>query len=1109
MVIRSASAEAVAVAPPPVAVTTTTRRRPRKAPPRPSCRLSLVDAVVAGLAAAAAKKHKWEEGDVKGDPPGGGDDGKEEDSVASDARSGTPQPESPPSLSPAPPEDDEGPRTSPVVGPSSPPDPPPDGETVVDASNDTPRDTAPPEPRDVAPSSTDDEDAPLKPAEVPKPLAEGMSRHDSVKAECTADELEADANDPQPGAVDAPLDFSIKKSSSVSGVESGDEDLSPPSPPSQNGGFDCPLDLSLSKRKTRHSTPDHRPPKIGRLESGGIAGPSSPWAGLGGPRVPSSMPPTARGQPPIGGHIPWNGKIKIRERTIPEGQHSSSTISAVGLKTPHISAGEKIPAKADAFRAANRQNPWQSQWISRSGEQTKDVFTCVWCKESFQSLADMTLHMKQSPRCGMAGMHAASAVPPPAVSGTSAGNRTATTPPPKLAATPPGGGSSGSAGTTTKDGVPLPRKLVRGQDVWLGKGAEQTRQILKCMWCGQSFKSLADMTTHMRVTQHYTNIISQEQIISWRTPEDKVANQSQVNAVLTCKVCDQAFGSLKELSYHMVKNSHYKEHILRSITEGGGRRRQTRERRKKSLPVRKLLELERMEMTTRVGSGPQASPSPAAETDGKIACEECAEKVDAKDFVQHIKNCSRSQQLLKTALQARLEPNGPAESRGDEDGTPEPRPRSAQSAGDPDRAPSVDSNADVPASQLLGSGSSGTSSTSVLNAIEKLIEKSFDNKGKRGGPSSAGILQRLGIDEEVYPPWHPAGSPRYGGGATTVKSPLPRLTPSGLTSPCPSLPDDHHQAPVLQPVSQGSTPSRCQAGSPDRHSGLSSPRHRDASEKDSEPPLLDPERISQPRSPSESSSTRASTPGGDELVIADGDARASSRRSSERGLDTDDLTSSSSCEAPILTPVDRKRSSPSPRPLTATVSKRSSISPRPQPLTRGQSKRERNNNRQSDDATSDHPLKELQKLLDKTDAHLSRSSVPQASPGGSILAFSWACNDAANASDSLMKCAFCDTHFVSKGAYRHHLSKMHFIKDGGPLAGDASPPWKGTQNKDSTANGSEGTSSQQQSSGNTANAGNTDSATSPSASPAAADESPHSKFLKYTELAKQLSSKYV
>jgi hypothetical protein len=61
-----------------------------------------------------------------------------------------------------------------------------------------------------------------------------------------------------------------------------------------------------------------------------------------------------------------------------------------------------------------------------------------------------------------------------------------------------------------------PRKLVRGQDVWLGKGQEQTRQILKCMWCGESYKSLAELTTHMRETKHYTKVISQEQISSWR-----------------------------------------------------------------------------------------------------------------------------------------------------------------------------------------------------------------------------------------------------------------------------------------------------------------------------------------------------------------------------------------------------------------------------------------------------------------------------------------------------------------------------------------------------------------------------------------------------------------
>lgn len=1014
MVIRSASAEAVAVIAPAVtaatASVTTTRRRPRKAPPRPSCRLSLVDAVVAGLAAAAAKKHQWEEGEAKGDAPA--DEAKEDGSVTSDTRSTSPPAETPPAAEP---------RSSPVdcERASAAPFSPMQDEEAADepSAKEEPQEREPP--RKTSTPCRDEAPPVLAPMVV-------------VKKE-EDDDDEAGTED------DAPLDFSLKKPSGSDVAESGDEDTPAAEGTAANGATDSPLDLSVSRRRARAVPHEHKPAKLGRLE------PSGPWLGA---RLPSASVPVSLGaramgsEPPHHQHHSWNGKVK-RERS------TSSELSHPVGPAIKMAFSEKASLKGDAFRpASNRQNPWQSQWISRSGEQTKDVFTCVWCKESFQSLADMTLHMKQSPRCGMAGMHAA-APPPPAAS---AGHTTP--PPPKLTATPPG-----ASGATTKDGVPLPRKLVRGQDVWLGKGAEQTRQILKCMWCGQSFKSLADMTTHMRVTQHYTNIISQEQIISWRTPEDKLANQSQVNAVLTCKVCDQAFGSLKELSYHMVKNSHYKEHILRSITEGGGRRRQTRERRKKSLPVRKLLELERMEMTARTGApSNQTSPSPlgAAESDGKIACEECAEKVDAKDFVQHIKSCSRSQQLLKTALQqqARPEPCSSNESRKSaEDDTPPPPPPPLESprpqSAEPDRAASTESEKTP--------NSTSSSSTSVLNAIERLIEKSFDSKGKRGGPTSAGILQRLGIDEEVYPPWHPAGSPRYGAIKSAGHS--PRLT-GGLASPCPSeeTPANH--------------------ASP--RSGVSSP------DKDAEPPVLDPERLSQPRSPAESVSTRASSPGADDLVIADG---LPSRRSSERGgPDTDDLSSSSSCDTPL---AEIKMASPKTK-----QGPRAAASSRPR---RGQHNGE-------GDAVSDHPLKELQKLLDKTDAHLSRANAPQAASPGSILAFSWACNDAAT-SDSLMKCAFCDTHFVSKGAYRHHLSKMHFIKDGSavPHPGD-SPTWKA---KDPTAPKEPSPAGSHTPAAAAAAAAGSPAA-SPASSPAApADESPHSKFLKYTELAKQLSSKYV
>jgi hypothetical protein len=109
-----------------------------------------------------------------------------------------------------------------------------------------------------------------------------------------------------------------------------------------------------------------------------------------------------------------------------------------------------------------------------------------------------------------------------------------------------------------------------------------------------------------------------------------------------------------------------------------------------------------------------------------------------------------------------------------------------------------------------------------------------------------------------------------------------------------------------------------------------------------------------------------------------------------------------------------------------------------------------------------------------------------------------------------MKCAFCDTPFISKGAYRHHLSKMHFVKDGvipDPLTigrSAAAAVSQGTSGGPSRNSSSPPTSQRNKSPPipPQANGSPSQSAASP------LEESPHSKFLKYTELAKQLSSKY-
>ena len=130
-----------------------------------------------------------------------------------------------------------------------------------------------------------------------------------------------------------------------------------------------------------------------------------------------------------------------------------------------------------------------------------------------------------------------------------------------------------------------------------------------------------------------------------------------------------------------------------------------------------------------------------------------------------------------------------------------------------------------------------------------------------------------------------------------------------------------------------------------------------------------------------------------------------------------------------------------------------------------------------------HPLAALQMLCDKTEKSpkLPPANAMYGSPSdpGAILAFSWACNQAV-VNESLLKCPFCDTPFISKGAYRHHLSKMHFVKDG------ANPDPKMFMNYKNPEN-------------------------SPKPEPAAPEagegkeESSQSKFQKYSQLAKQLS----
>lgn len=179
------------------------------------------------------------------------------------------------------------------------------------------------------------------------------------------------------------------------------------------------------------------------------------------------------------------------------------------LHTPNPKA---MQLRERSSSGQGRANPWQTQWMNRSSEQNRDVFTCVYCRMTFNSLDEMTQHMKVSPRCGMAGMQQANAVSAASSSTHSGGSNansvsttassaertltsvsglssTASQPPIKSKHST--GSSAAVANLSSsaslmlgkekdKSGNQVPRKLVRGQDVWLGRGAEQTRQILKC-----------------------------------------------------------------------------------------------------------------------------------------------------------------------------------------------------------------------------------------------------------------------------------------------------------------------------------------------------------------------------------------------------------------------------------------------------------------------------------------------------------------------------------------------------------------------------------------------------------------------------------------------------
>ncbi|XP_034950517.1 protein tiptop isoform X2 [Chelonus insularis] len=1105
------------------------------------------------------------------------------------------------------------------------------------------------------------------------------------------------------------LDFSTRKTSSAE--EDEDEHIlnlsKPPTPSSSSETNNGPLDLSLSSRKRPSREGESPPPpprKSSRLGSNtpvvhqessttisSYPRPPvvSPWTS---PVVASHFPYFAaavaaatsqqqlspKSTPVLGDHHQlWNGKIKPPATLDKPYQPSEATkalekmseLSKLGgeeLYRPSsgVGSGNSSSGSNPSGASGSRHSAWQSHWLNKGADQAKDVLKCVWCKQSFPTLAAMTTHMKEAKHCGVN-----MPVPPPSSAIHSHSSSIPTIPPSQQTQQQQHQSQNASAGSSNnghttpsskqspselnlliKETMPLPRKLVRGQDVWLGKGAEQTRQILKCMWCGQSFRSLAEMTSHMQQTQHYTNIISQEQIISWKSSDEGKSSSgvpntgigstgtgtntgmppgsggqhgntggpgvgsgtsSHVSAVLTCKVCDQAFSSLKELSNHMVKNSHYKEHIMRSITESGGRRRQTREKRKKSLPVRKLLELERAQNEFKNGDTTAGLAHSLVKHAGRITCEKCGDKIETSVFVEHIRQCIgagtvgiNQRNFLKSALMSN---NMPQVLPSTESGRKSVNEDTSSVSSRHHRSPSSASDTTTPGKDTptpsANESTSTTSSPSVLNAIEKLIEKSFDSRGRHGStslhhaqpgaPMGSSILKRLGIDESVdYT--KPLVDPQtmnllrsyqqqhYNSATVAARrersgSESSSISERGSNRTDTMTPERRLDLSVSHDRLSTSSSSQRHRNSPDKPNPTPS-RHsmpeesgdeesivvkKEPRDDDGEPPINEDEppkdiivkkEIEDSRDEDESSTPYNCHGRNNIHESTEETGEASSPqinpptpRSGGQGEQQHQQTARSPCRNSTSSPASSDRSvTPRGTPDTKTTSSLGALSSMFDNLSGGGGSGNGGNSGMTGNVenqnrkTSSHPLAALQKLCDKTETRgpSSSSSTRSLNPSqslavggsgsssgsnqgtgptpGAILAFSWACNDAVVTADSIMKCAFCDTPFISKGAYRHHLSKMHFVKDGvipDPLtigrsaaaAAVALAASQSTSTGPSSHNASSPPSSQRNKSPPVpqANGSPSQSATSP------LEESPHSKFLKYTELAKQLSSKYV
>ncbi len=786
--------------------------------------------------------------------------------------------------------------------------------------------------------------------------------------------------------------------------------FSPPVPHATSAAAESPLDLSGNKSP--------RSPGPGSAGFLGMVGPPG-WPPSLSLLHPLFQQQQQQQQRFMSAQAAWgSAEAAIKPRGSLERMNEFGAKEVGGVRQTFKSAAHS-PTPSGGGTHHHRQSAWQSQWKNKVPETSSDIFRCVCCRDSFPSLQALTTHMREtghyvSPASSASARAPASSASPasfiPQQNHNKAGGAVPQrrSPPsyhfkpkvPPLQVSPSSSSSSpgGRSRDLLKEQIPMPRKLVRGQDVWLGKGEEQTKNILKCMYCGQSFRSLDMLTSHMQETKHYMKVMSQEQISSWKsvgppppsggpdghhpsakTPTSvgsppsamtspKSFGDDLVGSVLRCLACGDTFSSLKMLTDHIVKTGH--QSPAASGGGGGGWRPLLPPRpappeesaapapptkRPKSLPVKTLLEMERQQklqvLKDRRAKNEEEVEEGEEEEEGR--CVKCDSSVPVTSLISHGLMC-----------------------RG----------------GAPTSSSSSSSPPPVPVAPITAPSSSFRS---ILGSLESMVHHNFATERRLQVERASGIKS---VDDFL----HPSTSSRSG----------------------------HHQQQVL-PASSASPPSRPHTTSPFPTSKLFPPVSPTA--------LANPP-VRQSYSPNEKEAKKPKLGGGSNNPLA---------------------------ALQQLCDSAEKKPSSSSAPAVATGSSSSASS----------SPSRSSSSRTSRDAPA----------ASASASALGATPAAICDPG-SIVAFSWACNQAAVAggeSGGGFKCPFCETPFSTKGAYRHHLSKVHFMKEGGAGA-------RQQQGQNDKAEGEEAAAGVATAAG--------------AAAGKEKEDTSEAKYHKYAELAKQLSS---